>query len=154
MDKAATEESKTSLEKDVDDLTILQGFGKKLNVFMSMKDGKPQYKVYHIAPAPIKDIPELTKLIFQFQEAATKAEKQGQGFKEKDVKAGAQMVMMGLKKTMPEVEEEEIMENFSFGVMIQASTILIDVNDLGTQIDSEGNVVENPTQPIRRATPN
>ncbi len=152
-------EEKTALDNDVKALETLQGFGQKLNVFTGMKDdGKTvEWKTYHIAPVPIKDIPKLTGLLISFQEAAEKAAT-GAGskglFKEKDTKAGAQMILMGLTRTMPDVKEEEIMENFSFGVMLKASRILIDVNDLGVQVDTEGNVVENPTMPIRRVAPN
>lgn len=157
-EKAAVDE-KTPLEQDVEKLEVLQGYGEKLNVFTGMKDGKAQWQTYHIAPVSIKDIPELTKRILEFQKAAMKAEEvavagKGTAFTEKDSKNGAQMVLMGLKKTMPDVEEDEILENFSFGTMIKASHILVSINDLGTEVDKEGNAVENPTKPIRRATPN
>jgi hypothetical protein len=154
MEKQEKQEEKTALEVDVESLEILQGFGEKINVFTGMKDGKAQSKAYHIAPVPIKDVPELTKLIMNFQKAAERVEGGNGGFTMKDCSNGAKMIMMGLKKTMPDIEEDEVMENFSFGTMIRTSQILIDLNDLGTQVDSEGNVVENPTKPIRRATPN
>jgi len=152
--KAAVEEEKEREEvpyqSDVEALEMLQGFGEKMNVFLGMKEGKAEWKAYHIAPVPIKHIPELTKLIFLFQAAAEKAEKGEGGFTQKDCAAGAKMVLMGLEKTMPDVKEEEILENFSFGIMIKASQILIDLNDLGVQVDKDGNVRENPTMPIRR----
>lgn len=152
--KQPEDKDKTALEVDIEALETLQGFGRKINVFLKMENGKAKYKSYHIAPCPIKDIPELTKLIMKFHDAAEKAEKGLGTFTSKDTEAGAKMVLMGLSKTMPEVKVDEILENFSFGVMIQASQILIDLNDLGVQVDKDGNVIENPTKPIRRVAPN
>lgn len=148
------QQDKTALETDVEALEILQGFGEKVNVFLGMKEGKADYKPYHIAPVAIKHIPALTDLIMKFQKAAEKVEGGKGTFTLKDCENGANMILMGLTKTMPDVEKDEIMENFSFGTMIRTSQILIDLNDLGTQVDSDGNVVENPTVPVRRATPN
>lgn len=136
---------------DADKLEYLQGYGEVLKVFIGMKDGKPVSKSYHIAPVSIKDIPKLTEKILKFEESAKRmqdSEDQKSGFNKTDAKNAAQMILMGLKKTMPEVSEDEIMENFPFGTMIKASHILISVNDLGTQVDKEGNVKENPIQKL------
>lgn len=156
-EKAAVEN--TPLQQDVKKLEVLQGFGEKLNVFTGMKDGKAQWKKYHIAPVSIKDIPALTQKILKFEEAATKMQEaaaagQAKAFTAADAKNGAQMIMMGLKKTMPDVKEDEILENFSFGTMIKASHILVSLNDLGVEVDKDGMPIENPTMPIRRAAPN
>ena len=123
-------------------------------MFTHMEEGKARYKPYHIAPVPIKHIPALTELIMKFQKAAEKVEAGNGKFTIKDCENGAQMILMGLIKTMPDIEKDEIMENFSFGTMIRTSQILIDLNDLGTQVDKDGNVVENPTVPVRRVAPN
>lgn len=144
------EKKEAPIKKDIEDINELQGFGEKLSVFIGVENGEPKSKEYHIAPVPIKEIPALVKTLSEFQEAVLKAAGETLNFKEKDIKLGAKMVLMGLKRTAPDVTEEEIMENFTLGTLLKASRILIGVNNLPmAQLNDEGQPV--PFGKVRRA---
>ena len=146
----------TGMATDVADIKELQGYGEILKVFAGNdKNGDPIVREFHIAPVPMRQIPELVDKIEKFQTAVQKAAGDGQTLhlKEKDIMLGAETILLGLQRTAPDITADDIADTFTLGTVMKAVRLLIGVNNLPmATMDEEGNFV--PFGKVRRAPKN
>lgn len=114
------------------------GYGRVLEVLIGTDDdGKEITKKYHMTPVSLKDIPVLVQNVDKFMNDFGKEDEQP--FAGDSMDAIGDAIVMSLKRMHPNITKEEVLENFSLGMIGAAVEIILDMNDFLSQMTTVKN---------------
>lgn len=108
-------------------IKVLLGEGKIFAIPVGMKDGKPEYRDYHVTPAPFKHVKEFHELIQKFQTITAEPQQEGK-FGDDFITTSTRIIQISLERMHGEVQAEEIQKFFSLGVLMEVVKVASDIN--------------------------
>ena len=120
------------MENVVDTNKKILGYGEKLSILIGSENGKEVIVEYHFTPVPLKEIPELEKLLDGFFDATESDE----GWTEDSIKGCCELIRMSIKKMHPGVKIETIEEHFTLSGIAKAVKIVMDINDFLSEMEA------------------